>query len=413
MAPALCVEVSPAMVAFGEMLMLPLATMQTVIEGELDANEALEREETDECPVCRGDWRRSCPLCSMPARGRTAASGLPTGVGDAADLVTDSERLLRDVTLETSPDDLGVVEYVVGCLDRHGLLDRSCAQLAAETASSEAEVERVVAVVRRVGPPGVGARSVQESLLLQLDALAPDDVRAPLARAVIADHLPALARGHFAAIATALGVGQDAVHDVLRLVRERLRPYPAFDGNARPSAVYVVPDVVVRERAATPGAFDVELVEPALNRLRVRETAPGSAAARAFCAQLRGRWETVQRIAEFVVDRQRLSLSDGGQSLVPLTRAETATELGLHESTVSRAVADKHALLPDGSLVPLSRFFGSAGGLDEALRRLVAEDPPSSDQALADRLRAVGYDVARRTVAKHRDRLGIAPAVLR
>ena len=98
----------------------------------------------------------------------------------------------------------------------------------------------------------------------------------------------------------------------------------------------------------------------------------------------------------------------------PLTRAEVAGELGLHESTVSRAVAGKYVLLPDQTIVALSRFFGVSGGIDGELRKLLdSADGPMSDQSLADRLREAGYPIARRTVAKHRARLGFAPAPLR
>jgi DNA-directed RNA polymerase specialized sigma54-like protein len=105
-----------------------------------------------------------------------------------------------------------------------------------------------------------------------MDALGLADNRARLARAVIAEHLPALARGHFSSIATALGVTRAQVQQVLELIRRRLRPYPAFHGNAPAVTSYVIPDVIVREGDEPPGAFTVELVEPAVLRLGVRDT---------------------------------------------------------------------------------------------------------------------------------------------
>ncbi len=108
------------------------------------------------------------------------------------------------------------------------------------------------------------------------------------------------------------------------------------------------------------------------------------------------------------------SWSTGETALKPLTRAEVAAALDLHESTVSRAVADKYALLPDRTIVPLSRFFGVSGGVDAELRKLLeSADGPMSDQRLADRLREAGYPIARRTVAKHRARLGFTAASMR
>jgi RNA polymerase sigma-54 factor len=154
------------------------------------------------------------------------------------------------------------------------------------------------------------------------------------------------------------------------------------------------------------------LVESATTRLRVRPGGPGATAARAFLTLLRDRRDTLRRVTEYAVQRQREFLAGG--SLRPLTRAEVAADLGLHESTVSRAVADKHALLPDDRLSPLAAFFGVSGGADEQLRRLLRSAPGSlSDQRLADLMRDAGYPMARRTVAKHRARLGFASTALR
>jgi hypothetical protein len=112
--------------------------------------------------------------------------------------------------------------------------------------------------------------------------------------------------------------------------------------------------------------------------------------------------------------RQRGFLRDGPAAHVPLTRAEVARELGMHESTVSRAVNGKHLQLPDGWLVPMAELFGTARSAQELLRAVVAaEARPLSDDQLADRLSAGGHTVARRTVAKYRARLGIPPAALR
>ncbi|MEI8408971.1 MULTISPECIES: RNA polymerase factor sigma-54 [unclassified Kribbella] len=413
MVPKFGLEVSPALVTFGELLMLPYAAMQSVVADEVSTNEALERLEAAGCPICHGSWQRSCPVCSPSGAGSSDASGLaaPDAPADEPDTVA----LLRAVRLELSAADGLAAEYLIDSFDRHGLLDRSVEQFAMESGIPEPVVTRVLDVIRRCAPPGVGATSINECLLLQLDGLGLGDDHTRVARAVIADHLESLARGHFASIACALGVSRREVRQVLDLIRDRLRPYPAFHGNVPLRTSYVVPDIVVR---ADDGMFFVELVEPALTRLRVRPE-PGAPAesialARSFLAQLRDRWDTLRRVAEYAVQRQRDSLTNGDGSLKPLTRAEVAVALDLHESTVSRAVAGKYVLLPDQRLVPLSRFFGASGGVDHALRELLeSADGPLSDQHLADRLRARGYPIARRTVAKHRARLGFAAVSLR
>jgi RNA polymerase sigma-54 factor len=427
MAPRFGLEVSPALVAFGEMLMLPYAAMQAVVEDELCTNEALARVDPAECPICRGALPTRCPVCSVPAHGRGVDHQF-AGATEVAEAETDAQALHRAVRLETSTADAAIVDYLIDSLDRHGFLDRSCAQLAAELGVDESAVAHVLDVVRRCGPPGVGATDVKECLLFQLDALDLDDDQAGLARAVISRHLPDLARGHFALIATALGTSRGQIQDVLDLIRRRLRPYPVFDGNAVEMPCYVVPDVIVREHEVIRGEFSVELVEPAVTRLVIRPTdrrrgartegsgTAGEAAqqARSFVAQLQDRWETLRRVAEYAVLRQKDFLVDGPASLRPLTRAEVAAVLNLHESTVSRAVADKYVLLPGGSIVPLSDFFGFSGGLDAQLRELLdSADGPISDRRLAELLRDAGYPIARRTVAKHRARLGLTAASMR
>jgi RNA polymerase sigma-54 factor len=427
MAPRFGLEVSPALVAFGEMLMLPYAAMQSVIEDELCTNEALARLDPGECPICRGALRTRCPVCSVPAHGR-ALDHRFAGATEVAEAETDAQALRRAVRLETSTADAAIAEYLIDSLDRHGFLDRSCEQLAAELCVDASAVAHVLDVVRRCGPPGVGATNATECLLFQLDALDLDDDQAGLARAVISRHLPDLARGHFAMIATALGASRSEIQQVLDLIRRRLRPYPAFDGNAVPMPRYVVPDVLVRAHDTIDGEFTVELVEPAVTRLVIRPThrRPGPAAektgtageavqqARSFVAQLRDRWQTLRRVAEYAVQEQKDFLVQGPASLRPLTRAEVATALHLHESTVSRAVADKYVLVPGGRIVPLSDFFGFSGGVDAQLRQLLeSADGPTSDQRLADLLRDAGYPIARRTVAKHRARLGLTAASMR
>ena len=413
MAPRLSLEVSPALIAFGEMLMLPYAALQSVVDDELSTNTELERLEPGECPVCRGSWRARCPVCGVPAGGPAGADGGHPAT-EVPDAESDCQALRHAVRAEISTAEASIVDYLIDSLDHHGLFDRTCAQLAGDLGITEEVVTRLVAVIRRCGPPGVGATSLTESLLLQLEALHLADDRARLARQVIIGHLPALARGHLSAIAAALGTGRAEVRLVLDLIRRRLRPYPAYDGNARPATRYVVPDLVIRRHPDIPGEFTVDLVEMVTTRLQVRRSGPGVPQARCFLSQLRDRWETLRRISEYVIERQKAFLADGAAALRPLTRTEVAEALHLHESTVSRAVTDKYVLLPDSTMTPLARFFGAAGGADEELRRLLASGQGRlSDQELADLLRDAGYPMARRTVAKHRTRLGYTSAALR
>jgi RNA polymerase sigma-54 factor len=138
--------------------------------------------------------------------------------------------------------------------------------------------------------------------------------------------------------------------------------------------------------------------------------------AKFFIDNINRRRATIQRIAECLIDRQRDYLTEGVQHLVPLTRAEVGEVIGMHESTVSRATAEKYVMLPSGEVVPFSHFFTASLGVKDQIKRMIeAEDPmhPLSDQEIADALGEEGVALARRTVAKYRDELQILPARLR
>jgi RNA polymerase sigma-54 factor len=420
---------SPALIAASEMLELPSHALESVVQEALDQNPALERLDAAECAVCQDRWPTRCPVCSPPGAPspRAGASGVAaTHPGlDRSAPQTDADALLAMVRM-------AVRASLVGSLDQHGRLDQEPSEMATALGTDESAVCRVLSAVRQNGPPGVGATSAAECLLLQLDSLElVDDAARTLARRVIAGHLPALARGHFAVIASALDVDQQSVTEVLRLIRERLRPYPAFEGHAPQPNARIIPDLVIRERPEAGGEFEVELVEPRRLRLGI---APGYqrrlnqprhdeasqlrgllAEARHLLGQLRDRWETLRLVATCTVERQKDFVREGPSGLQPLTRAEVAETLGLHQSTVSRATAGKYAMLPSHRIVPMAAFYSASGGLADELRRIVAAEDrrPLSDGELADRLRAQGYAIARRTVTKYRIKLGIAAAAQR
>ena len=431
----LSLRVSPALIAGSEMLELPWHEVEAVVQEALDQNPALVRLDAVECAVCQDRWHTRCPACSpqgSPSR-RTSESGSAAVhlAPDRSAPQTDADALLAMVRMAVRSSDVPIAEYVIASLDHHGRLDADPAEIAAALDTDQASVLRVLAAVRQNGPPGVAATSAAECLLLQLDGLElADEATRALACRVIGGHLPALARGHLASIASALGVDQRRVAEVLRLIRERLRPYPAFEGAWPQPRACVVPDVVIRERPGAPEEFAVELVEPRRLRLgitpgfarRLEQPRQGDASqlrgrlaeARQLLGQLRGRWETLRQVATYTVERQNGFVREGPSGLLPLTRADVAQALGLHQSTVSRVTAGKYAMLPSGRIVPMAAFYSASGGLADELRRIVAaEDRPLSDEELAGRLRARGYAVARRTVTKYRLKLGISAAAQR
>ena len=300
---------------------------------------------------------------------------------------------------------------------------------------------RSLALIRSVGPPAIGARDVRESLLLQLDARCTPGPSRELARAIADQYLEPLGRGRLGAIAAALGCPQDQVAAAVRFIRAHCTPYPA-PGLREPrtgSRAPAVPDVVISAGRGAADELHVELMEPPGSRCgSTRATASwrrGSAAtamaaisrqrdlrphhgqvrrASWFMARLDERFRTIRQVVEYAAHRQRGFVLGGPRYLRPLAQADAARDLGIHESTVSRAVAGKYMMMPSRAVVPVQDFFRAALAPQEALRQLIAsEDHPLSDAELAQRLSAQGFSVARRTVAKYRDRLGLAAGPVR
>jgi RNA polymerase sigma-54 factor len=423
--PQLELRASPELIAYAGLLALPAIELEQAVEQELALNPALERIDARVCPFCGEALAGArCLLCAWPRR--LAPFEPPRDAAPAAD-PSPADALLSDVRPFVADADAPILDHLVGSLDERGFLDAGPEEVAARLEVPRAHVDTLLGVLRQHGPPGFAATSLQECLLLQLDRI-DGEPRVALAREVVAGHLERLASGRWHAIAEALGVSRDEVAATAEFIRTRLRPSASLDIPEHAATVPpALPDVIVREREDGSGDLAIELVEP--RRLRV-VVAPAYieadgrrldaetraqieeqlAQARAFVHRLDRRWRTMRAVAEAVVARQREFVLHGPRFIAPLTRAEVAAELGVHESTVSRATTGRYVLLPSRRVVPFSCFFDAAQGPCAAISQLVAEEEsPRSDADLAAELAQLGFAVARRTVAKYRDRLGIPP----
>lgn len=299
------------------------------------------------------------------------------------------------------------------------------------------EVETVLRVVQTLDPPGVGARTLQECLELQLKREGLEDT---LAFVIVRDHFDALGKHLWMGISRALEVSPREVQDAADEIG-KLDPKPGRR-HAADLDHYVVPDLIVDKVG---GEYLVFVNDTGLPRLRLakayREVAADRAKfvgeSREFIANklnsanwliqvIEQRRQTMLGVMRFIVERQRGFFEKGIQHLKPLTLREVAEHIGMAESTVSRVANDKYVQSPSG-VYPL-KFFFSAGlptatgrevstrGVQARVKSLVnAEDPhrPLTDQAVVNLLRGEGVKIARRTVAKYRDQLGILPARMR
>jgi RNA polymerase sigma-54 factor len=335
--------------------------------------------------------------------------------------------------------DRALVDLMIDELDGDGMLGTSLEEFAealpAELEIEPEEVAMAIKLLQSFDPPGVGARDLRECLLLQLaqcDCSDAEIVR--ITRALITEHLELLAARDFARIKRSLGCDDETLRAAQALIRSfDPRPGARFGSEG---AGYVVPDVMVRR---TRSGWTAALNPDVMPRLRVndlyadilrRNRSAGAAnlagplqEARWLIKNIAQRFDTILRVSQAIVDRQRGFFSHGAVAMRPLVLREIAETLDLHESTISRVTTQKYMLTPHGTF-ELKYFFGSHVATDTggaasstAIRALIkqligAEDVrrPLSDSQIADMLGGQGIVVARRTVAKYRESLRI-PAV--
>jgi RNA polymerase sigma-54 factor len=310
-----------------------------------------------------------------------------------------------------------------------------CERLKAGFGADAARAEAVLRQVQDFDPAGVGARDLSECLTLQLKQLPAEAPEREPSLKVVNEHMALLARHDEAALQQALGLDADGLRPVLALIQS-LQPHPGRPYQAHESS-YVAPDVFVVKKD---GRWRVSLNPDIAPKVRLNAQYLGLVRradsskdqqtlkqhlqeARYFLSSLESRNDTLLRVAQSIVEEQRAFLEYGDEAMRPLVLRDIADRLGIHESTVSRATANKYMLTPRG-LYELKFFFSShvqtvqggtcsATAIQAMIKRLVTAEPPDeplSDSTLADLLLKDGIRVARRTVAKYREALGIPPS---
>ncbi len=302
------------------------------------------------------------------------------------------------------------------------------ATLAPDVVASIDEIETMLERVQAFDPAGVAARSVGECMLLQLGQLDGDTAGLELACRIAGEHLELLAEQRYDALRRVLAATADELEDALLLVRA-CHPRPGAAIQA-PTTEFVVPDVFIRR---VDGRWLVELNDSIAPRLRVNPVYAGSLGrddgydvlktqlqeARWLVRSLEIRSDTLARVALTIVERQSAFLEHGEEHMQPMVLRDVAEATGMHESTISRVTVNKYMLTPRGmfdfryffsSHVPGSEGDQSSTAVRARIRKLVAaENPgkPLSDNRIATMLADDGIQVARRTVAKYREALGI------
>lgn len=340
--------------------------------------------------------------------------------------------------LPLSPLEAEIAAHIIDAINDDGYLEDwqgIFARLQQELGVSQQQIDAVLREVQDLDPPGVAARDLVECLSLQLRQMEPTRPGRAAALKIVECGLGLLARRDEAGLRRVTGLEPPAIREASELIRN-LQPHPGRPFQAHESD-YLMPDVIVAKKS---GRWKVTLNPEHSPRLRINPHYQGFIRradqsrdqltlkqhlqeARYFINSLESRNETILRVSQCIIEEQRAFLEYGEEAMRPLVLRDVAEQLGIHESTVSRATANKYMLTPRG-LFELKYFFSShvqttQGGVCSAtaiqamIKRMIGgEDPvrPLSDSTLADLLLKEGIQVARRTVAKYREALNIPPS---
>jgi RNA polymerase sigma-54 factor len=443
------------------MMLLSLTNeeLKQQIDNELASNPALELVEERFCPTCHRNLQNHkgpCPVCSKPKDDLSlepvvflspAEDFYYSGTNDAEEMTDDPSPsqadelpvyVMRQVGPELDAMERKWAAFILTHLDEDGLLTIQSDEVARYYHVPIERIDKVIRVIQRADPIGVGSGSPKEAMLVQLDVLSESKQVPPLAKVIVNDHLDYLSRHLYVELGRKLKVPASHVRAIAQFVTENLNPFPARShwGDMRQPAKSVVqvfhrPDVIIsylNDDATKPLA--VEIVMPLFGMLRVnplfKQVVHEAEAekkedwkndldrASLFVKCLQQRNHTMQRLLYRVVLEQRGYILNGEEWLKPMTRAQIARELEVHESTISRAVANKTVQLPNKRIISLASFFDRSLNVRTVLKVVIEqENYPLSDTELVECLAKRGYFVARRTVAKYRKMEGILPAHLR
>lgn len=442
---------SPQMQQSLQLLQAPVAELRQLVSTEMASNPVLEedspqtevqdpsereRRAAEEIRTLNEEWREYLPQSGVSGVHSREDEERRQAFFDSLTTRATLPDFVISQAAGFSPEERAVVEVIAGNLDQDGYLRADVPELAKEADVGERFLRACLEKVRAFDPPGVAATGLSDCLLLQLNRAGDGN---GLAARLLRYHLPQLARHRYEEMAreirVPIGEIKAAARRIAILEPKPGRPFEVTDEQG------VIPDLIVIEQGE---GFQVRLNEEELPRLRInqeykdllagrgdneelllylREKIKG---ARVFLRSLQQRQQTLLAIGNEIVKRQEEFFRSGPTAMKPLIMSQVADVVGLHVTTVSRAVSGKYMETPRGFLE--MRYFFTPGfqnsdgssvsneSVKDAIREIVGKESassPLSDQEIVSLLAGRGLKVARRTIAKYRDQLGILPSHLR
>ncbi|MBM3137665.1 MAG: hypothetical protein FJZ98_05705 [Chloroflexi bacterium] len=428
------------------------------INKALNENPALVVREERRCPGCGHTLAEGqmCPICTQPktsssdetivflsARGEFIPKGSSLGLDDFADdlmgtdNITLEEFVLRQIASDLKEEDRVIAAYILNQLDEDGLFREELSDVAEYFHISLDDLYRIIKIIQKADPIGVGSASPAEAIQVQIEELSDSTEIPEFYKLISKKYLNQLFKKQYKEISDLLSIPQKTVAEAAEFFSKNLNPFPARShwGDFRSpgegdNLAYSNPDVVINHVNNDPNQpLLVEIVIPAISNLDINPfysqaiKEAGEAAkdelktdydkANLFIKCIQQRNNTMQRLVERITEIQKGFILKGENFIKPITRVKISKELEVHESTISRAVSNKTVQMPDGRIIPMSTFFDRSLKVRSALKNIINNEnklDPLSDSELKNRLEKKGFKVARRTVAKYRLMEGIMPA---
>jgi RNA polymerase sigma-54 factor len=428
------------------------------INQELESNIALEHVQENRCPTCSRRLPDSgiCQFCIYKADKNdepivflSSRKDFYSGRGSYVDedMFSDENTFQQEEDLPTYilsqiAADLEVklrpiAAHILTSLDDDGFFKTPIVELARYHHVLPSEISSVISLIQSCDPLGVGSPGPKEAMLFQVSEIQKNAYVDPLISSIIENYLDYVSKNKIDELANSLKISIPHTKKLIEFIVMNLNPYPARSnwGNNRHVSSnnlerYDQADVIISlSDSSDDPQLIVEIVWPLYGYLQVKHFKPMSDEdskefnkqmsvdadkANLFLKCLNQRNQALVQLMTVLANVQKEFILRGDKYLIPITRSEIAVALGFHEATISRAVSSKSVQLPSGKIVPLSIFFDRSLNVRTEIKKIISvEDKPLSDKKIVEKLEELGINIARRTVAKYRQKEGILPAYLR